>query len=229
MKTPQLAEGVLIEQVGNDLVVVVPGGLETMRITGEAAQVLSRIHAGQAEGLSEAVVRDLAAQGIIEVPGLSRRNLITAGALGAGAGIAVLTLPGVAAASSGLPVLQLSVKTFENSSSTNPSFPWTFRFEGPAGTFVQSEPPQLRFEEYFVPDTNTGAYNPIEISSDGTTVVFEVGDPNTGPGMPTPPGGSVEAFLAGFTVVGSTIPDGVVQIRFQDGTVNVVNGVTRIA
>jgi hypothetical protein len=223
VKTPQLAEGVLIEQVGNDLVVVVPGGSEAMRITGEAAQVLSRIHAGQAEGLSEAVVRDLAAQGIIEVPGLSRRNLITAGALGAGAGIAVLTLPGVAAASSGFPVLQLSVKTFEDSSATNSIRPWTFRFEGPAGTFVQSEPPQLRLEDYF--DSDVGIFM-AEVSADETSAKFDVGDDLFG--RPLPAGGSVEAFLAGFTV-GSTIPDGVVQLRFQDGTVNVVNGVTRIA
>jgi len=101
MNTPHLAPGVLIEQVGDDLLVVTPDGLNTLRLTGQAAAVMSRIQAGQPIDFNTPIVQDLAERGIIALPGMSRRGLIKAGAIGAGAGIAVLAMPSVAAASSG--------------------------------------------------------------------------------------------------------------------------------
>jgi len=97
---PRIAHGVLIDKVGQDLVVVIPGNNEAIRVTGQVALTLSEIHAGHTVHADSPEVRQLADLGVIDVPGLSRRGLITAGAMGAGAGIAVLAMPGVAAASS---------------------------------------------------------------------------------------------------------------------------------
>lgn len=107
MNTPRLAPGVLIEQVGDDVLVVTHDSLTTLRLTGEAATVAYRVQAGQPIELNSPVVRDLAERGIITLPGMSRRGLIKAGAIGAGAGIAVMAMPGVAAASSEPAVITL--------------------------------------------------------------------------------------------------------------------------
>lgn len=101
MKSAQLAKGVVLEQVGSDLWVVVPGRLDVLRLTGEAALMLSKIQSGVGVDLTSPVARELISLGIVEIPGISRRGLIKAGAIGAGAGIAVMALPGIAAASSG--------------------------------------------------------------------------------------------------------------------------------
>ena len=101
MKSVRLAKGVVTEQVGGDLLVVVPGNFDVLRLTGEAASTLSKIQSGVGIDLTSPVLRELFARGIVVNPGISRRGLITSGAIGAGAGIAVLALPGIAAASSG--------------------------------------------------------------------------------------------------------------------------------
>jgi hypothetical protein len=97
---PQLVSGVVVEQVGDDVLVVVPGTTEALRLSGEAAKTVLTIQAGESVSSSDPVVGELVARGVVEVPGLSRRGLIRAGAVGAGAGIAVLAMPSVAAASS---------------------------------------------------------------------------------------------------------------------------------
>ena len=102
-KMPQLVSGVVVEQVGDDVLVVVPGTTEALRLSGEAAKTVLTIQAGESVSSSDPVVGELVARGVVEGPGLSRRGLIKAGAIGAGAGIAVLALPSVAAASSGGP------------------------------------------------------------------------------------------------------------------------------
>jgi hypothetical protein len=97
-----LAEGLVLEQVGGDLLIAVPGSLETVRLTGDAAKTLLAIHRGVAVDLVEADVRDLIDCGlVVDRSKVSRRGVIRAGAVGLGAGIAVFALPSAAAASSG--------------------------------------------------------------------------------------------------------------------------------
>lgn len=101
MKTTiTLTPGAVIEPVGDDVMVMMPGNTDILRISGAAADTLRTIVAGQLVDPSAPTVLELANQGIISPSGMSRRGLIRAGAIGAGAGIAVLAMPSVAAAAS---------------------------------------------------------------------------------------------------------------------------------
>jgi hypothetical protein len=96
-----IAPGVIVEMVGNDVVVMVPESAEVIRLSGDAAHTIRAIHAGDVSVLPSHIVDELLEGGIlISQAGMSRRGVLTAGALGAGAGIAALTMPSVAAASS---------------------------------------------------------------------------------------------------------------------------------
>jgi hypothetical protein len=80
--------------------VIVPHNTDVVSLSGHPAEVVLDVQAGRKVNSLEPVLRNLADLGVITTPGVSRRGLITAGAVGAGAGIAVLAMPGVAAASS---------------------------------------------------------------------------------------------------------------------------------
>ena len=96
-----IAPGVTVENVGDDVVVMVPESTEVIRLSGDAAQLVRAIHAGDVSVLPSHTVTELLERGIlISQAGMSRRGVLTAGAIGAGAGIAALTMPSVAAASS---------------------------------------------------------------------------------------------------------------------------------
>ena len=95
-----LADAVGIERLGSDLIVLVPGSDEALVLSGEAAELVAGIASGRSIVAWSPLVEGLVARGVLSAPGLSRRNLFRAGALGAGAGIAVLAMPGVAAAAS---------------------------------------------------------------------------------------------------------------------------------
>lgn len=96
-----IASGVVVEELGADLMVMIPGSTEVLALSGDAATAVRRIQSGSPVA-TDAVVSDLVRLGVLETAGLSRRGLIRAGAIGAGAGIAVLAMPSVAAASSEL-------------------------------------------------------------------------------------------------------------------------------
>lgn len=96
-----VSHGVLSERVGDALMVVVPGRAEVVELTGQAVEVFRDVEAGKAVRPSLQALSYLEGLGIIESSGVSRRGLIKAGAVAASAGIAVMALPGVAAASSG--------------------------------------------------------------------------------------------------------------------------------
>lgn len=98
----KIARGVIVETVGAELLVVVPGTLEALRLTGEAASTLAKVQAGIKVDPTSPEAAELMSRGIVEIPGISRRGLIKAGAIGAGAGIAVLAMPSAAFASSGI-------------------------------------------------------------------------------------------------------------------------------
>ena len=91
------------EPVGDDVMVMMPGNTDILRISGPAADTLRTIVAGQPVNPVTPAVLELADQGIITTSAMSRRGLIRAGAVGAGAGIAVLAMPTAAMASSSEP------------------------------------------------------------------------------------------------------------------------------
>jgi hypothetical protein len=102
MNSPlRVAPGVVVEQVGKDLLVVAPGSSDVVKLDGSAADVFRAIEAGRPITGATDIIENLQSAGIIETPAaVSRRSLIRVGTLGVGAGFAVLSMPGVAMASS---------------------------------------------------------------------------------------------------------------------------------
>ena len=93
--------GVIVEDLGSESAVYIPGVSEVLTLSGDAATVIRRIRDGESVEGAESVVSDLVARGLIEpAQGMSRRGVVRAGVIGAGAGIAALAMPSVAAASS---------------------------------------------------------------------------------------------------------------------------------
>lgn len=95
-----LSPGVVVEKVGNEVLVKVPGSAGIIMLSGEAHAVIRSVEAEELVAGSDAVAELIRLGVLTESSGVSRRGLITAGALGAGMGIAVLAMPGVAAAAS---------------------------------------------------------------------------------------------------------------------------------
>ena len=95
-----LATGVVIERVGDDLVALIPEA-KVVTLTGQAADVVGRVMAGEdVEPSNEAVVA-LVDAGVLTAPaGLTRRKVMQLGAVATGVGVATLALPSVAAAAS---------------------------------------------------------------------------------------------------------------------------------
>lgn len=102
-----LVAGVVIERVDDDLMVIVPGDSDVVSLSGRPAQVLADVEAGRKVDSTDSALRDLVDLGIVSAPGLSRRGLFV-GAIGAGAGIAVLALPSPAMAASA-PVQEIRI------------------------------------------------------------------------------------------------------------------------
>jgi hypothetical protein len=94
-----LVSGVVVEDLGDHLMVMVPGSTEVLTLSGDAATAVRRVLSGSPV-VADAVVSDLVRLGVLENSGLSRRGLVKAGAIGAGAGIAVLAMPTAAMAAS---------------------------------------------------------------------------------------------------------------------------------
>lgn len=112
MMNYSLADGLIVERLGDDLMVIVPGRTDVVSLSGRPAKIVIDLQAGTGVEPSEPALRDLVDLGVITAPGLSRRGLIKVGAAGAGASIAVLAMPGVAAASSS-PVVSGGVRRFD--------------------------------------------------------------------------------------------------------------------
>jgi hypothetical protein len=137
-KTLTLTPGAVIESVGDDVMVMMPGNTDILRISGPAADTLRTIVAGQPVDPSASTVLELANQGIITTSAMSRRGLIRAGAIGAGAGIAVLAMPSVAAASS-INWIEIRGFSFDFGSGT-----WAFEIQNNIGfDNLQNSPPLL--------------------------------------------------------------------------------------
>jgi hypothetical protein len=95
-----LVAGLVVERVGDDLMVIVPGNSDVVSLSGRPAEVLSDVEAGRQVDSTNPALLDLVDLGIVSAPGLSRRGLIKAGAVGVGVGVASLALPTAAFASS---------------------------------------------------------------------------------------------------------------------------------
>jgi len=97
-----LAPGLVVEQVANDAIVLIPNSSRVLRLSGEAADLVrAASESPQTPEIHEGVFENLVQEGIL-VPhsGASRRSVLAAG-FGAGlSGAVVLSLPGLAAASS---------------------------------------------------------------------------------------------------------------------------------
>ena len=96
----RLATGVVVENMGATVLVMIPGQHDVLTLAGPAAEVVKAVVEKQYVSQDlEPEVEVLLSVGVLASP-MSRRNLLRAGAIGAGAGIAVLSMPSVAAASS---------------------------------------------------------------------------------------------------------------------------------
>jgi hypothetical protein len=97
-----IVPGVVIEYIDREAMVLLPGSTSVMRLNAEQARTLRAIESDRSSTVSVQTAQSLIQAGIVAThPSMSRRSLIKAGAIGAGAGIAVMAMPSVAAASSG--------------------------------------------------------------------------------------------------------------------------------
>lgn len=100
-QTVTIADGVLIEEVGDDLMVMLPRRTEVVTLSGDIAHVVRELSAGNPVHPSQTELSQLRGFGILSPPAtLSRRGVIVAGITGLGVGIAVQAMPSVALASS---------------------------------------------------------------------------------------------------------------------------------
>ena len=106
IKEFSVAPDAVVEVVGADVFVHLPGSSEVIRLSGATAEAFLAIQAGEQVDSLDKAVHELVAIGVVQSRGLSRRGLVKAGAIGAGAGITVLAMPSIAAASSVEPGLE---------------------------------------------------------------------------------------------------------------------------
>ena len=128
---PSIAPGVMIESIAEDLLVMVPGREQVLRLSGEAAELVRTVQAGGQVDLSSDSAVELVELGVVGgVTALSRRGLLRAGAVGTGIGMAALAMPSVAAAVSSDGVLVGSYNLNDSFvgltvfKSQNPTFPF---------------------------------------------------------------------------------------------------------
>lgn len=99
----QLVEGLTLEKIGGEYVALLPEEGVTLRIDRSASPILSAIMAGgDLSAHSQESLRTLLDSGVIVETnsGITRRGIVRTAALGAVSGVAVLSLPTLAAASS---------------------------------------------------------------------------------------------------------------------------------
>lgn len=95
-----LGSRVLVEQVGDEVFAVLPDGGRVVRLSGVDAQTVLDVRDGKVLHPGEVEVSHLIDIGVLSRPHFSRRGFLKAGVVGASAGIAIVSLPSVAVASS---------------------------------------------------------------------------------------------------------------------------------
>jgi hypothetical protein len=100
-----LAEGVLVESVGESVVVCVPGQYQAIRVDGDTAEAVKAIsRQGVVTGDPHGSLAALVDAGVLRVSGtprtgiVGRRSLLVGGSAGVASAIAALSLPAAAAA-----------------------------------------------------------------------------------------------------------------------------------
>jgi hypothetical protein len=96
-----LANGIVVEKVGVDLVVFLTESSEVLRLSGPPADLLRRIVEGEVPDPSDAeTMGRLVELGIVRSGAMSRRGFVRATAVGMGAGFSLMALPHSAVAAS---------------------------------------------------------------------------------------------------------------------------------
>jgi hypothetical protein len=96
-----LADGVVVEQVGAELLVFLPESSEVLRLQGQPAELLLKLVDGvPPDSTDSALLAHLTDLGILSSSAISRRRFMKASALGVGAGLSLMALPHSAAAAS---------------------------------------------------------------------------------------------------------------------------------
>lgn len=97
----RLSPGVVIESIGDDCLVMLPGESTVVTLSGDESRQALAIRDGEEVRLNDLAVQTLIRLGVVsEAPNLTRRHLVKAGALGASVGVTLLAMPTVAMASS---------------------------------------------------------------------------------------------------------------------------------
>ena len=97
-----IVDGIVMERIGNEALVNVPGSSTALRVSAEALLVIDQVNAGCTVDLGDPVVAQLITAGVLRTHTLlTRRGVVRAGAIGVGAGVVSLAMPSVAMASSG--------------------------------------------------------------------------------------------------------------------------------
>lgn len=176
-----IAPGVVLEDLGREMLVVVPGRSEIIRLSGPSAKTVRALQQGFQPNTDDTSLRELRDLGITgSTSGFSRRSLLRAGVLGVGAGITVAAMPSLALASSSEAPLFGSWAVFD--SNIEFTFEWT------------SNPRPSD-------DLNDGGPKPSPISSEAFAA--SVGNPSTE--------GSTTAWLGAISIVfgsSSFVPSG---------------------
>lgn len=101
MHTITLSKGVVTENVGDSMLVLLPASGDTVKLSSVLAEAVRALAAGETRQLDPDVITRLTELGVVTQPkGISRRQVIRGGTLATGAGFAMLALPSVAHASS---------------------------------------------------------------------------------------------------------------------------------
>ena len=91
---------VSVEFVGDDALVMTGQPRQVLRFSGEPARAIREVVSVGKTTCSTSVVQNLMDLGVITPSGMTRRSVLAAGGIGLGAGVAVIAMPTVAAASS---------------------------------------------------------------------------------------------------------------------------------
>ena len=110
----RLSPGVVIESIGDDCLVMLPGKSTVVTLSGDECKQALAIREGEEVSLNNPAVQTLVRLGVVSAaPHLTRRHLITAGALGAGVGVTLLAMPTAAMASSRDILVELSDSSYQ--------------------------------------------------------------------------------------------------------------------
>ena len=172
-----LVPGVLVENFGDNVVVALPGQSEVLSLTGEMAEIVVALRDQHDLPRSNPdALTELERWGVItlsDYSGLSRRQILTAGAAGLTGGVLALSLPIAAAASSFVCPVVTGELTGFTKSSLNSVQTWRVNLSpdfSPFGTYW--------LEVFKSPDRTTRAeslgFRPVEIG------FFNPNDPSFG-------------------------------------------------